>query len=358
MAFLSANSIPFSTPVDDPWYSAHSKPFEAVVNSTEIGDSSETAGTGTVYFRDRPVSVLACTEQYQLCALKSSPECTPLTSLGLLDEAVENLNLNKDQAATAGLLLSSIVSNLVKVIQLLGTSSLLARNSKSTSIQGPLPSNQWTLEVESWNQMILADMQRAVLEYAAGSSSLEVLPFLEPPNGSEWTGLCHNQRARSSQAQNFSVLAISIILVLGLLIICINLGLHRLVSHIQHEKDLRDHRRLAWKSNGLFQIQRLAHEEAGFGTWSRCAKKVPVTALGETLAMLDVSDPEHPVLLRNPMSPNQPVYPASGTTQTENAQTRNAIDFAALSSESEPKATIEVQETGENPFPTRIIRLD
>lgn len=347
LAFLSANSIPFVSPVDDPWYSAHSNPFQAIINDSAFQDNAGGSAIGTAYFRDRPVSVLACTEQYQLCASNPSPECTPLTGIDLLLEAMGNfsgvqaaISLNSAQTATPEVLfIASASMDLGALIGLLDVSSLLARNSKYTSIQGSLPSNQWTLEVENWNQILLADMQRSVLEYATGPSNPEILPFLSPPNGSSQVNLCHNQRARSGQAQNFSVLAIVLILILGLLIICVDIGLHRFVGYAQREQDLKDYRRLAWKSNWLLQLQRLAHEAAGFGTWERCAKAVPITVQGEVLAVLDVNEPEHPVLLKIPVSPCQPIQP------TSNPQTVNTTDPVALPSEAEPKPGVEVHET-------------
>lgn len=299
-----------------------------------------------MYFRDRPVSVLACTEQYQLCATGSSPGCTALTGYNLLLEAIGGLGLNDAQTATVDALFATPLATIDTVINLLGPSSLLARNSKVSSVQGYLPSNQWTLEVENWNQIILADIQRSILEVATGPSNPELLPFLIPPNGSSQENLCHNQRARSAQAQNFSVLAIALILALGSLITCVNLGLHRIVSYVQLEKDLRDYRRLAWKSNGLLQVQRLAHEEAGFGTWEGCAKTVPVTARGEELALLNVHDPTHPVLLKRPVSPNQLIRLSHDTTHTSCPQKINATDPIAITPDTEPKSAVEIQEEG------------
>lgn len=358
LAFLSANSIPFSTPIDDPWYSAHSYPFQATINDSALGYDSGSAATGTAYFRDRPVSVLACTEQYQLCTPNSSPGCTSLTGINLLEEAVGGLGLNSAQAATAEILFASTLMTLFDVIELLGTSSLLAENSKFDSIQGFLPSNQWTLEVESWNQIVLADMQRSVLEYATGPSNQELLSFLLPPNGSSQAHICHNQRARSGQAQSFSVLAIVSIFTLGLLIICVDLGLHRLVGYVQREKDLKDYRRLAWKSNGILQLQRLAHEEAGFGSWERCTKAVPVTAEGEVLAVLDVNDSEHPVLLKSLVLPSQAIQPTSpaslnrDTPHNDSPEVTNTTDSDVTSGKFELKSEVEVHETGMSPLPT------
>ena len=260
--------------------------------------------------------------------------------------------MNDVQTATTEVLLASSTLGIFDLIGSLGISALVARNSKSTSVQGFLPSNQWTLEVQSWNEIILAYMQRRILEYATGPSTSEVVPFVLPPNGSSQAHLCNNQKAHSGRAQNFSVLAIGLILGLGLLIICVNVGLHRLVSYVQRERDLKDYRRLAWKSNGLLQLQRLAHEEAGFGTWERCAKAVPVTAKGEVLATLNVTNPEHPVLVRSMLPPIHPSQPSSQPPLTRveshvnSPQMQDTTSFNALSAEMEPKSTIAVHTTG------------
>ena len=180
--------------------------------------------------------------------------------MNLLEEAVGDLGSNSAQVATAGVLFASTLMTLYDVIDLLDTSLFLAENSKFDPIQGFLPSDQWTLEVESCNQVVLADMQPSFLEYATGLSNQEILPFLLPPNGSSQAHICRHQRARSGQAQNFSVLAIVFILTLGLLIICVDPGFNRLVGYVQREKGLKDYRRLAWKSEGPLQLQRLAFE--------------------------------------------------------------------------------------------------
>lgn len=137
-----------------------------------------------------------------------------------------------------------------------------------------------------------------------------------------------------------------------MLIICVDLGLDRRVSYVQREKDLKDYRRLAWKSNGLLQRQRLAHEEAGFGTWERCAKNVPVTIPGETLAILDVNDREHPTLLKTPVLSNQPLQPKSTTTHIGSPQKTDTTAITALSAEIEPKPVDGDHETGGSPFST------
>lgn len=57
--------------------------------------------------------------------------------------------------------------------------------------------------------------------------------------------------------------------------------------------------RLEWNSNSFLDLQRLAHEALGLGTWSRSKTGVPITAAGEMLGALDITgQPGLPVLKR------------------------------------------------------------
>lgn len=54
--------------------------------------------------------------------------------------------------------------------------------------------------------------------------------------------------------------------------------------------------RLEWNTNNKFQLQRLAHEGFGAGTWTNTRGGWPVTQGGETLANLDITDQRMPRL--------------------------------------------------------------
>lgn len=54
--------------------------------------------------------------------------------------------------------------------------------------------------------------------------------------------------------------------------------------------------------NETLQLQRLAHEELGLGTWRQCDKDVPVTESRQRLGVLDLSDRRHPRLIAPPTS--------------------------------------------------------
>lgn len=61
---------------------------------------------------------------------------------------------------------------------------------------------------------------------------------------------------------------------------------------------------LEWENNSILQVQRLAHEELGLGTWSR-NWHIPITYDGENLGIFDTSDPHH-VRLRRHVLDNEP----------------------------------------------------
>lgn len=70
-----------------------------------------------------------------------------------------------------------------------------------------------------------------------------------------------------------------------------------IMSCVQRRRPNRDkYARLEWVTNDALQLQRLAHEEAGFGVWSLADNDIPVTRKGERLAPLDLTDPTHPRL--------------------------------------------------------------
>jgi len=58
----------------------------------------------------------------------------------------------------------------------------------------------------------------------------------------------------------------------------------------------RAYARLEWSANTVLQLQRMAHEQVGLGTWSNTAGVNPVTLSNEKLAILDITDEAHPQL--------------------------------------------------------------
>ncbi len=98
-------------------------------------------------------------------------------------------------------------------------------------------------------------------------------------------------------------MGLAIILGLGGLVIILFIFIEPLVHWIGRVTNQETtYRRLEWAINNTLQLQRLAHEGRGFGTWHGAVKECPRTAPGDRLAVLDISDPDHPKLASLPAS--------------------------------------------------------
>lgn len=91
-----------------------------------------------------------------------------------------------------------------------------------------------------------------------------------------------------------------VVLAIGILIILLDFTLLPIVAWVDKRRKPHQYSvsRLQWFTDDLLQLQRLAHEEIGLGTWSNCVGVgvVPVTEKGELLAIIDAQDPGHPRL--------------------------------------------------------------
>lgn len=108
----------------------------------------------------------------------------------------------------------------------------------------------------------------------------------------------------TTKYSSFSVLGVGLILVIGGIIMILDLSLEPLIDWIQARRSKKKpnpsgtYARLEWNANSTLQLQRLAHEHVGVGTWSHGTWSHPVTAPGEKLAMIDTSNEKHALLVR------------------------------------------------------------
>ena len=331
------NSIYFQSPNDDPIFGAH-----AIKNNLSLTDGE----TVTYYDSDRFANILGCAEQYQLCmpadddsrgqenvnSTQQQDRCTPLTtSRSLLSNAQSHPLISTNPFR---LLVSSRISllanpaNLYTTIDSRGGASLRAQETVSHLLQGPLSSTHWHLEVQSWFDSGLAYIQRGILEYVTGPTNVDVTgaggAYVYKPTDSISRAMCHSQLVRSSNGTvSFSIVGVSIILILGTLIIGTSLILEKIVSWFQtrnspssgstrssgglfatFKKSTSDssdsgppaestttiskasHRNTAWILDETFQLQRMLFEakgipntEDGGGKWVGVRDNVPTTTL-------------------------------------------------------------------------------
>ncbi|KAL9108532.1 MAG: hypothetical protein Q9227_006747 [Pyrenula ochraceoflavens] len=294
LAALSAGDVIFSAEVQDAWYAAH-QPLPTYTNGN---GGSENVGRGDAYMSDEPGSPLACKMHYEGCNPESSPQKGCPISGGLFDFVYPTLPPETEASSVFQWILSN-QGDIATTVQTLTTGSLTSKFSLMSGLQGPLPDDQWQSDVEFWFNILLTSLQSVVYSALGPSDPAILQDFWLAPNDYQGKHLCNNQKIRSSAYSNFSVLGLSIVLIIGGLIIIIGYTLESYIDVVE-DRFYKTHKysRLEWAVNDILQTQRLAHEELGIGDWKGCAGvgAIPVTEKGQHLAVLDVQDPKHPRL--------------------------------------------------------------
>jgi hypothetical protein len=315
LLFLSAPEIHYAAPVTDPWFSAQT-------NASEI-NYEKTKAQFTAWKQDEPLGVMGCMQQVQYCNpnLPEAERCEPLRGLFDPQRAAEVKKIfPTDEHFAAIDWVDSIwtygVYTISATVDFIGAAALRARQSLSYGYSAPLPDNQWQLEVEHLVKGSLASLQDTFVEAANGMpEALEDFRKAPDANDTVARNICANQKIVSNNYSSFNVLGLSLILALGTIIIILDMGLSPVMEWWQRRKyskllscsaqqDSEEegkhplHGAIEWSQTSILQLQRLAHEEAGYGTWSGCDHTVPVTEAGQFLGRLDLSDTTHPALVR------------------------------------------------------------
>ncbi|KAH7134893.1 hypothetical protein B0J11DRAFT_147724 [Dendryphion nanum] len=291
--FLEKSTIISLNKTNDPWFNA-SKP----VKFTMFGDRE-------VFVPEEPVSVLGCSTTRSFC----HPDTGACIDWHASDSEAQVKNTWPDEKDQAVLLPLFTVLSYADAGSLdyfygnQGIPTLLARNTLLGAIQTAfIADNWWQHELEYLFQASLAATQRAVVAYARGEAWLRTVASTASGKGEV---SCNNQKIRSPEHYSFSVLDIFIILAVGAVIIVISTFLDNIINMAPIIPFFRRNRkfmyaRAEWQVGCTLQLQRLAHENLGLGTWSRTDEGVPVTKLGDRIGVLDISNPKHPKLVLPP----------------------------------------------------------
>lgn len=109
------------------------------------------------------------------------------------------------------------------------------------------------------------------------------------------------QKMRSTAYGSFSLFGLIFVFAVGGSLIVTSYLLEPVAEFLYKKRGYKKYEQLEWTSNATLQLQRLAHEEAGFATWSNCTGTAPSTKADESLGSLNLTDPEHPVLKPSPL---------------------------------------------------------
>ncbi|KAI0019667.1 hypothetical protein F4780DRAFT_745194 [Xylariomycetidae sp. FL0641] len=303
LIFLESNGLIFAEASDDPWYDL----------SKHTSHAPDGTGLSQSYRPSEPSSPLGCVEKHQFCSINTDGvrECGPLASIrDAVKGASPLFNATYDydntgakiatteSAALFNYFVDTISSNHVSVftiIQTLGAASLDSRRYLYNGIQTKLEPRQWQLDVVHWWNMVMAGRQQGFLDAAYGSSDPAYPQRNEVYESAVYQKLCKSEKIRSTRYASFNLFGLLFIAIAGLLLVLVSYLLEP-ISRYLHRRGYKQYAYLEWTTNSTLQLQRLAHEELGLGTWSGCTEAIPVTDGAALLGCLDITDPAHPVI--------------------------------------------------------------
>jgi hypothetical protein len=263
--FLTTAGI-YSQAINDPWFSAR--------------DELRTSGNSTSFYNAGRVSVLGCIEQHQFCNPAKSV-CSNITSLSTPYSSAELL-LNSQQESILRRLSSGIeASQIDSAISQQGSCALLIRRA-TLNDWNPIPDDQWMHEAENLFAISMTATQRHMLEYLTGPEDAMLRKDLMPLEEREaW--MCNSQIVRRDGYTSFSTFGLIMVLVIGCAIILVGTCLETISERFWSSCDDASVKTLQWQLSSYLQLQRIAFEGKGEGTWAGQTNKVPTTDPGQLL---------------------------------------------------------------------------
>jgi len=321
--FLEGNGVAFYEATDDDWYRGN----VAAHVTTSLGERDLNDLT-TLYKPEEAASPMACVEQYQFCRVDDT-NCGPLASFydavmgaaplfnatrGMLEGEEDPTSKSAAQFGWFTNRFSLAATSVEWILNGLGARGLASQLALQNGIQGPMPTNQWQLDVRHWWAIWLASIQAGFVNMARGTDDPVLKQYAAEPEQFRqdvcetqvsalqnkvplnYLKLTPTKKIRSSMVVSFSLFALYFTLIVGLLLILTDLILEPIFDCLQRRKGYKQYESLEWTTNGVLQLQRLGYESSSSGTWSHCTDTVPITNPDEPLVYLNLDDPLHPQL--------------------------------------------------------------
>ncbi|KAI0439641.1 hypothetical protein F4803DRAFT_530345 [Xylaria telfairii] len=331
IVFLSGAGTYFLQHSLDPWYRATTPDMNTTIES---GDNYAHG-----FRMDEAASPLGCATQWQFC--QPGPFgaliCGDLASFNDATSSFLRRAVYKDNRLYWYLDIFYNSLALSDTIGKLNSQSLTSQTTMSYGIQGPIPENQWQLDVTHWWATLLAAAQASFVDTVTGPPSYFQITseMIRGPMDADETAACGSQKIRSTAYSSFNMFGLAFFFVAGSLIVVASLALEPLLAALHDRWGYQQHAYLEWVSQETFQLQRLAHEELGLGTWSGATSAIPTVELGDKLAGLDVTDPKHPRLrVAGPKveSDSDTANSGSDNVNTDSLQIASRVNSACSSS--------------------------
>lgn len=231
---------------------------------------------------------MGCTDQNQFREPVNNLT-TPLTGLRIAQPLALLLGLNLAQRATLtrlGFALQN--SDTYNTINGQNGDALAAQNLLYQLISPGLPDNQWQIEVRSWFETTLANIQHQIVDFvsntwtANGNNKLYLLPPTKwtDSNGPALQAQCTQQLIQSSaNYTSFSALGLIITVVCSVVIIVISLVLQWCVSkERKKETNAKYHKYVAYNADDELQLLRMVLEHDRDAAWTGTEDGIPILA--------------------------------------------------------------------------------
>ncbi|ENI08048.1 hypothetical protein COCC4DRAFT_20941 [Bipolaris maydis ATCC 48331] len=297
LVFLDASEILYVNKTEDPWFSA-TTPFD---NSLAISMD----GPG-FFIANEPVGVIGCVTQRLYCN-PTLPE-----NVGCIDGfAISNRqswwdlfksawpDANDRSAMNAFVYALGTQAMLDDYYFMPSLPTLLSRSTVQGNLQlAVIPKDRWQDEREYLYNASLAAIQSMMVEHARGLD-FGMGTYCERER--ECRRICRSQlrlqKMRSPNHYSFSAWTLGVILIVGSTLMLISTFMEELFALLLRYPRLRSakltYSYCEWQAGSTLQLQRLAHENLGLGTWTRTDEAIPVTEPGDTLGVLEITDSKH-----------------------------------------------------------------
>ncbi|KAF3025106.1 hypothetical protein E8E14_014606 [Neopestalotiopsis sp. 37M] len=361
IVYLSADGVIFDQPMQDEWYRAQS-PGGPPLEVGRLKDFKK------YWVADEPATPLGCVMQHQYCnlALPTGSNCGPLGSF--YDSAWKAIPIFN--ATDQGYSLLDYVYNLhaygapVHIYELLNHLGASSLASQSQLVNGrqytSQPTTQWQSDVRHWFATLSAALQAAYIDTVLGPDDAELNNYRRTPEDQEQI-FCNSQKARSSQFASFSVFGLYFTYVTGALIILVSVTIEPVLEYGHKRRGWQSYQQLEWTTNQQLQLLRLAYEESGHANWSKCTNFVPMTEKDEKLCAFDISQPDHPSVMRkaarndsqvtcltetphsNDSLPSPPAFPVDSVPVMHDEAPSESIGGRTMTDGGSPEQTVELK---------------
>lgn len=314
LMLLSFNNA-YNSPVYDPWFAA----------STPYNDSNAFClkQDKVFYVRDRPLTGLGCTQQWQYCnttkdANLDSAHCTPPMGIDQIDNLIfagsEPLDVKFTPEQLA--LISRFDQVAVRAsfyyvayaLSKATSAPLKARNLVSTTAGLPLPSTQWQEETKYWTDILLAYLQQSWLDFSTGqfSPNVNYINITKSPKDSEHSDpldkaaayICTNQIVRTTVYRNFNFFALMLTFVLGTIVIVLGLSIEDIIGVVRQRRlnhDGSNGKQDMWILNSDVEMLKTVSELSSGAVWSRSKNGVPLAGPGVAASINDLRAEDYDV---------------------------------------------------------------